>query len=559
MLLFVNGKKISLSSNNFVAKGGEGSIFEKDNIAYKIYEDKRKMIPEAKIKELMELDLPNIIRPTDIIYDQKKQLIGFTMDWLDPDNTYALCKLFTNNFRNIHSIENDMIIELVENIKKVISFIHDHKCLIVDGNELNYLVDKNFITPYLIDVNSWQTRSFPATAIMPSIRDWKTKGFSVLTDWFSFAIVTFQLFVGIHPLKGKHKKFKNNDFESRVNQCVSVFNNQVRIPPSTRDFSLIPSAYKDWYYKLFEKGERELPPTLPGTAQKVPVKVILIQSTDNFEIRFLYEFDDDILYVNPKYNVTKTKSKLYIGKTEYEVPSGTEVLFTPLENIPIFVNIENRRLQVSSPSPYYKTKNIGIECTDLMIVENTLYLKHDSKLIELEFCVFKDKIIPSVKTQWTIEPRSSMLFSNMIVQSVLGKAYVVIPLPDPTKSSCIVQPIPELNEYKIIDAKYDNGVAVLVGHKSGNYDRIIIKFDKSNYNCNIIEDIDYSPINFITLDNGVCVQIVEEALEIFLNRIDKPDVKRIEDPKINHTIRLVKDGTSVKFFQGKKFFQMRMK
>lgn len=559
MLLFVNGKKVSLSSNNFVAKGGEGSIFEKDNLAYKIYEDQNKMIPEAKIKELMELDKSNIIRPINIIYDKNRKLIGFTMNWLNPDNTHALCKLFTNNFRNVHSIENDMIIELVENMKEVISFIHDKKCLIVDGNELNYLVDKDFITPYFIDVNSWQTRNFPATAIMPSIRDWKTNTFSVLSDWFSFAIVTFQLFIGIHPFKGKHEKFKNNDFEARVKNCVSVFNNKVRIPPSARDLSLIPSAYKDWYYKLFEKGDRELPPTLPGTAQKVPVKVILIQSTDNFEIKFLYELDEDILYVNPKYNVTKTKSKLYIGKTSYKVPSGTEVLFTPLENIPVFVNIENKQLQITSVSSYYKVQNISIECNDLMIVDNTLYLKQDSKLIELDLHIFKDKIVPSIKSQWTIEPRSSVLFSNMIVQSVLGKAYIVIPLPSASKSSCIVQAVPELNDYKIIDAKYDNGVAILVGHKNGKYDRIIIKFAKSNYVCNIIEDIDYSPINFITLDNGVCIQIVEEALEIFLNRTDKPDVKRIEDPKINHTIRLVRDGTLVKFFQGKKFFQMRMK
>src|SRR4030042_7024396 len=140
-----------------------------------------------------------------------------------------------------------MIIHLVENIKKLIYFVHDKNCLIVDGNELNYLVNNDFITPYMIDVNSWQTPSYNATAIMPSIRDWSTTTFSELTDWFSFAIISFQLFIGVHPFKGTHKKYRRNDFVNRVKDSVSVFNSQVSLPPSARDFNLIPGSYKDWY------------------------------------------------------------------------------------------------------------------------------------------------------------------------------------------------------------------------------------------------------------------------------------------------------------------------
>jgi len=38
----------------------------------------------------------------------------------------------------------------------------------------------------------------------------------------------------------------------------------------------------------------------------------------------------------------------------------------------------------------------------------------------------------------------------------------------------------------------------------------------------------------------------------------KPDVKRIEDPQINSMVRLVKDGTTVRFSQGKKLFELKM-
>jgi len=559
MLVYVNGKKVNLSQKNYVTKGGEGSIFRKGSIAYKIYEDLKKMIPAAKISELSVLNNPSIVRPQDIVYNNKKHEIGFTMDWLDED-TIALCKMFTNTFRDNNGIENDHVIQLVENIKNVTQFIHDKKFLMVDGNELNYMVANDFVTPYFIDVNSWKTPSFPATAIMPSIRDWTTDDFTILTDWFSFAIISFQLFIGIHPFKGKHTSYRKNDFRKRITDCVSVFNSAVSLPPTTRDFNLIPSAYKDWYFQLFENSERRPPPQLPGTTRKIQVQVHLIQSTDNFEIRELHEYLGDVLYHNPPLNVTKTKERLYIGKTDYKVPPNVEVIFTPLENHPILVKIEDKRVKFKSlalPDP-----NLDIECTDMMIVNNTLFLKNKEKLMELAFKVFNGSIHVIIKTVWTIEPNSSQIFSGVVVQSVLGRAYLAIPLPTFDKSSFIVKSIPELDEFQIMDAKYDNKVCVLTGHKGGVYSRFIVIFDDKHdkYTFRAVDDVDYAPINFTCLDNGVCILITDDdAIEIFLNRIDKDDIKRIEDPIINSTMRLCKDGTQARFFRDNKVYEIKMK
>ena len=150
-------KKVKFTQNDFVAKGGEGSIYRRGNVIYKIYEDPLKMIPEAKIKELNTVNDNNIIKPIDIILDPSNTIVGFTMRYVKGE---ALCKLFTNDFRNRNNITEDMIIELVENIKNSTYKIHESKCLIVDGNEFNYMVDDSFIVPYFIDINSWQTPSF---------------------------------------------------------------------------------------------------------------------------------------------------------------------------------------------------------------------------------------------------------------------------------------------------------------------------------------------------------------------------------------------------------------
>lgn len=559
MQVYVNGQKTTLNQKDYVTKGGEGSIYRKGDVAFKIYEDLSKMIPVAKIGELSQLNNPSIVRPQAVVFNDKKHEVGFTMDWLGGD-IVAMCKMFTNTFRKNNNIENDQVIELVENIKKVTQFIHDKRCLIVDNNELNYMVSNDFVTPYFIDVNAWQTNSYPPTAIMPSIRDWANDDFTVLSDWFSFAIVSFQLFVGIHPFKGKHKGFKKNDFRNRIIKGVSVFNPEVSLPPTARDFNLIPAAYKDWYIQLFENGERKPPPAMPGQAGVAQVVVHLIQSTDNFDIRELKEYLGDILYHNETIGLTKTTDRIYLGSADYKLPQDVEVLFTPLENKPILVKIEDKRVKFKALGG--DEPKIELECTDMMIINNTLFLKNNERLMELTFKHLGQKIHPIIKTTWTIEPNSSQIFGNVIVQSVLGKTYLAIPLPHFDKSSFINKPIPELDDFQIMDARYENKICVLTGHKGGNYSRFVVIFDDKHekYVCRQVDGVDYAAINFTCLDNGVCVLITDDdAIEIFLNRIDKDGIKRIEDPIINSTMRLCKEGNQVRFFRDNKVYEIKMR
>ena len=559
MEVFVKGQKINLSQKNFVAKGGEGSIYRKGDVAYKIYEELKKMIPLAKIGELAALTDPSIVGPKDPVHNAQKHLVGFTMDWLG-DNMIALCKLFTNSFRDANGITPDLTTQLVENIKLKIHYVHQNKCLIVDGNELNYMVAQDFVTPYFIDVNAWKTPSFEATAIMPSIRDWTAPDkFNENTDWFSFAIVAFQLFVGIHPYKGKHQGYKKNDFIGRIKDGVSVFNTEVKLPPTVRDFNLIPKNYKDWFFKIFEHGNRVPPPDLPGQLGRVSVTVHLVQSTDNFEIQELGEYAETILFHNSQHRLTKTTDHIYIGKTDYKVKSA-EVVFTPLEQIPILVKIIDDKVHLKAINQ--DGPNIDLTATDHMITNNILYLRNRERLMEMDFRVMGGKVHAVIKRTWNIEANAAQLFSNVIYQSALGSAVLAIPLSTHTKSAFITKQIKELDPYQILDAKYENQICVLTGHKSGRYDRIIIIFDEKHdkYRIRIVKDIDFGTINFTTLDNGVCILITDDdAIEIFLNRIDKPDVKRIEDPVINSTMRLCKDGTTVKFFRDNKLYKIKMK
>lgn len=558
MQVIVKGKKLSLSQKDYVTQGGEGKIFQRGTVAYKIYEDLNKMIPVGKIDELSKLDVPNIVCPKEIIYSPKKEILGFTMDWLGDDN-YALCKLFTNTFRDSNGITNDHIIELVENIKNIIiAPIHEQNCLMVDGNEFNYLVRPDFVTPLFIDVNSYQTQSFPPTAIMPSIRDWRDPNkFSEMSDWFSFAIISFQLFIGIHPFKGKHKKYKKNDFESRIKDCVSVFNKEVRLPPPARDFDLIPRRYKEWYYKLFEKGLRVEPPDMPGGTIQIQVKTIMVKSTDNFEIVEIKELDSDVIYHNE--SITKTKGFLYIGATNHRVGQDVEVLFSPFKNVAVLCKIDNNIINLKSLQTT-PVQLLNLACTDKMIIDNTLFIKNRGQLTEIQF-TDTNQVIPYVQQVWNIEEKSSKLFSNIVVQSVLGRAYICIPLPQYKQSSFIIKDIPELDKQQIVDAKHDNHVAMFITHESGIYNRYVVVFDDAynNYVVRVFEDVDYIPLNFVTLQSGVCISIREDDVVEIFHYVNPTKIKEIKDPKVDSTMRLCKRGMEVRFFKGNKLFSFKVK
>jgi len=75
-----------------------------------------------------------------------------------------------------NNISQENIVNLIKNIQIIVGDIHKAGCLAVDLNELNILVDYTWEQPFFIDVDSFQTSHFPATAIMESIIDRKANG-----------------------------------------------------------------------------------------------------------------------------------------------------------------------------------------------------------------------------------------------------------------------------------------------------------------------------------------------------------------------------------------------
>lgn len=558
MKVFVKGKgEVVLTKNEFLASGGEGEIYRKGRTVYKIYIDPKRVIPYAKIQELEEIQEDNIITPKDLIINDKNVPIGYTMKYLT--DTYALCQLFPKAFKDRNNITPQMTLDLVTKMQKTIDIIHNKGILIVDVNEMNFLLDNKFEEVFFIDVDSYQTKSFPATAIMDCIRDRHNTKFSTLTDWFSFGILSFQMFIGIHPYKGKHPTLKTLD--ERMIANVPVFNKEVGIPKVCLPFNVIPQSYRDWYKAVLAEGKRVPPPSSIQTVIVIPVIVHTIQSNDSFDITELFTYDEEIdnyISLETVRATVTTKGTIYLDNKKKREGSLPFIGISPKYHRVFCAGIKDpNKLQIVEVETN-KEMDCNIFVEKIMSYQGRLYIKNNDKLLEIDFIETPTKTIISSTIVTNVMENATRLCDGVVMQNILGSCVCSI-FPEAKKCYQII--IPEMKGYKVVDAKYDNHILVIIGNHNGKYDKFIFKIneDFNKYELRKVEDVSYTGINFVVLDNGIVVHITEEEkMEIFSNKFQRNDVKVI-DNNVSGDMILFKNGTKVLFTKDKKMFGIKIR
>jgi serine/threonine protein kinase len=549
MKVQVKGRTISLGRRDFLASGGEGSVYAKKTKAYKIYADPSRMIPVGKIQELSTLTNKNIIRPEDVIFKNKRP-IGYTMRYVK--DTYSLCQLFTKAFKDRHGLTPDMCLKLIKDMQRTVHHVHANDILIVDLNEMNFLADNKFTEIYFIDVDSYQTKTYPATALMESIRDrHATPGrFNKGTDWFSFAVVSFQLLIGIHPYKGKHPSVKGLD--DRMEQNISVFRKEVRVPKSCSPLKIIPPEYKRWYRAVFDKGLREPPPSDVGKSVAVVLRRV-IAGSNKFEMKELFECKWDIhQYARRMQGECIIGQGVCFDRKHYlDVKPPFSVAFHG--STPVVAQVEHGKIKLTN----IKMQK-AIPCTlvaeKLMAHDGRLYAKSGENILEIQFFGSEVQPIVGQKIVGKVLPQATQVFPGVVIQNLLG-TYYSSTFPDSGK--CVQERLAFLDGYRIIDAKYESNILMVVAIKKGKYDRFI--YNVSTQELRKIKDVSNNGLNFAIKDNGICVSIDEQdRVEIF-HKGKLNNIKMIEDPVVHSGMRLFSDGARILFADGNKLCSLTMK
>ena len=122
-------------------------------------------------------DVPEILRPQRVLLDARNRPVGYTMRRVR--NAHVLCQLFNRAFRERLGIAPEAMLALVRQLQEGVRYVHERGILIVDLNEMNFLLDDRQRQILFIDVDSYQTPGFPATALMESVRDRHARAFPV--------------------------------------------------------------------------------------------------------------------------------------------------------------------------------------------------------------------------------------------------------------------------------------------------------------------------------------------------------------------------------------------
>jgi hypothetical protein len=587
MKVFIQGSAtpIDLTQKDYLAQGGEGVVYVKGKKAFKVYHDPTKMIPQGKFKELSAIQDPNVIRPQELLMDAKNGVIGYTMPFID--GGYPLCQLFPKSFRDREGIQPGTIADLVTKMQRSIDNVHRSGVLIVDLNEMNFLTTKKFDQVYFIDADSYQTSHYPATAIMDSIRDWTVSGnhsWTELTDWYSFAILSFQLFTGIHPFRGKYHgpkvEFKaklatdpdDDTFaitRRRMLGNISIMHSDVGVPPSAYPLSVIPHAYQKWYEDVFIHGRR-LPP--PG---KVVVTVTTFVNPTTVTIAGTHiDFTDMFAGWKPLGNITAFFPSTIMGAppviaTDAGVHLDKQIIPVPMHHASVcgFSSKVGRAVVGVVLDGKLKLSNITDRANvafDLTVKEASsydgrIYVRTEDQIHEVVLTDIGSNVIASSKAVTNVMPLATQLFSGVAIQSMLGATYASL-FVDTGKSHQIR--IQQLDKHRVIDAKYDHGVLMVVAEHKGKYCRMVFRFDHDGtYDVRVVSDIAAGYVtNFVTLDSGVVICLDEDdRLELFSKAKASTMVKIIDDKALTGDMILCKHGGSVVALHGKDIFRMKMK
>jgi hypothetical protein len=237
----VRGRSVCLGPEDFVGAGGEGEVYARDGVAYKLGP-----VDEARFHAAAGVRAPGAVMPRELL-TVGGAVAGFTMPLVA--DAAPLCRLFCRSYARRNPFDP---LDVAQSLSTTLRALHAQGVAVVDLHEMNVL--HNAAGTHVIDAMGWQFPGFPATALMDHVRDRQATVYGPASDWFSYALLVFQLFVGIHPYRGAHTK----SLDARMRTQHSVLRGDVVVPPVCRPLSVLP--WRSWFEAVLERGERCPPP-----------------------------------------------------------------------------------------------------------------------------------------------------------------------------------------------------------------------------------------------------------------------------------------------------------
>lgn len=555
--------RLTLGEMNYVRTGGEAAVYRAERTIIKCYTDPRKMGRDGmadKVKLLAAtLQHHAIAAPQGVVSDEAGRPIGFYMPLVEGE---PAPRAFVRDFRERHQFGDSEARMLAAEMLAVFSYAHERGVLLVDPNETNWIIGlgpaNRVFTPQAIDVDSWAVdRWVPASpadaVVMPSIRDWNAAAIGEASDWFAWAIVTFQLLVGIHPYRGTLDGWGKADLVPRMKANASVFAPGCRLPAAARDpAGCIYPPLLEWYRATFQDGHRAAsPPPSPNDVAPTPAKVArVLRASTGPGIGLLHEklfgiLGDPVVRVWPSGVLLLRSGKLVhvdgrgLGLM-IASPDGAEVVEAAPDSW-IVADVDRRDGKVSffmSGDEVLPLRQ-GLALQRVWRAGERLFGITDREAVELA-------ALPPLQMapgrRWGVRPNATRWFDGVAVQDILGAAMLFLP----TATGVAQVRVKALDGLlPVAGCGARRFAAIVAVGPDGAYRRVEVTLGDDHAPPTVwVGPNDGPDLNMVALPTGVVATVVEDGeLVIFVPVNGR--ISRVRDRDIATDVRLARIGDRV--------------
>ena len=178
-----DGNTTPLSLGNEIGSGGEGTVYTtSDGRCAKIYKSHARTYTRAtKLSAMVQkkISVPSICWPTDLIYDEQNQVVGYLMNQAKGHSLFYVLNIPSRK-RYFPEWTRIDLCQLATTIIQTFMDLHDNNIYVGDINEHNIMVeDAN--TVYFVDTDSYQFEDFTCPVGSPIYLHPDLQGLSLST------------------------------------------------------------------------------------------------------------------------------------------------------------------------------------------------------------------------------------------------------------------------------------------------------------------------------------------------------------------------------------------